>query len=81
MKFNKELLHAIVDHLHLASHQPDSQQPNYKKIRNLEGKKLCLKSETNKKIHVFRQVHVSAFARGRHSLSSFVGVCFVCCYF
>jgi len=39
MKFKKELLHAIVDHLHLAiSHQPDSQQPNYKKIRHLEGK-------------------------------------------
>jgi len=46
MKLKKELLHAIIDHLHFAiSHQPDSQQPNYKKIRNFEREKLCLKSE------------------------------------
>jgi len=74
MKLKKELLHAIIDHLHFAiSHQPESQQPNYK-IRNLEEKNSVWNQKQKKTICLLqrqlRQVHVSVFASGRHSLSS-----------
>jgi hypothetical protein len=70
MKFHKELLHAIIDHLHLIiSHHPDSQQfitPQLEKDYKFEIRKRIIPQKIKKKYRQLHQIHVSAFTWGRH---------------
>jgi len=84
MKLNKELLHAIIDHLHLAiSHQPGSQQPNYK-IRNSERKIKLFEIRNKKRKKKLLETASSSTCLGvclRKTLSLLFRWCLFCvCY-